>query len=370
MTENNDNEYYGHVKIPLKRVHVELTNVCGFNCTFCPKQHMERPNGFMDTGLAKEIITELGKNKICEKVTFHVMGEPTLHPDFFEILEHAQNENVNIGLTTNGGTLGKSVGERLLDFDLYQVDVSLQTPDAESFDLRKAGKLTFDNYLKGILNFYESYHARKNRDTIFKFRFLNTRFRLKEMEEKVGPIRVMSSARELHDTFRYWAGKIYEINNVDEKDRIHAFKKIDKLKSFKWNVVEIYPNLFFETYILEDWGNAFTDKKIMDAWAGYCFGMRDHFSVLYNGDVTLCCIDYNGKTGVGNLNDHSLKEILSSEELREIIDGFKRYKVVHPYCKYCLGSKSILSWMTKPILAVTALKALKPIFYKQIKLFR
>jgi MoaA/NifB/PqqE/SkfB family radical SAM enzyme len=314
---------YGHIEIPLKRVHIELTNICDFNCVFCPKSEMARPFGYMETDLAKRIITEVGKDGIGEKVTFHVMGEPTLHRDFFEILDHARRENVKVGLTTNGAGLGGEKGIRLLDYDLHQVDVSLQTPDEKSFELRKSGVLSFEDYLKGIMDFFSLYSA-KGRDTTFKFRFLNTRFRKRGMEKKTGPLNVMSSTDELRLTFRQWGGKIYDALGVD---------------------------------------------GIYNAWAGYCFGMRDHFSVLYNGDVILCCIDFNGHTTLGNLHTTSLKEILSSDELGRIINGFKKFRPVHPYCRRCLGSKSVSSWLFKPLASVMALKVLRPFFYKKIRVF-
>ncbi|HAK89461.1 MAG: radical SAM protein [Nitrospirae bacterium GWC2_46_6] len=359
---------FGHIEIPLQRVHMELTNVCDFNCVFCPKSEMKRKYGYMDTVMAKKIIDELRENNICEKVTLHVMGEPTLHPDFFEILSHAQDKGLKVGLTTNGGGLGGKTGKRLLDYDLHQVDISLQTPDERSFVLRKAGKLTFEEYLNGILQFFSSYHER-HKETIFKFRFLNTRFRKKNMEKRIGPIKVISSAGELRDTFRYWAGRIYDMLGVERDKRDEAMKRIEKLVSYKWNVVEIYPNVFFETYMLEDWGHAFDDESVRDAWAGYCFGMRDHFAVLHNGDVALCCVDFDGRTKIGNLHESSLKEVLSSDEVGRIVEGFKRFKPVHPYCKRCLGSKSRTSWILKPIVSVLALKTLKPFFYSKTKLY-
>ncbi|UCF87070.1 MAG: SPASM domain-containing protein, partial [Nitrospiraceae bacterium] len=301
--------------------------------------------------------------------TFHVMGEPTMHHDFFQILEHAQSEKVNVGLTTNGSGLGGTTGKRLLDYDLYQIDVSLQTPDDESFLLRKAGALSFEDYLNGILDFFSSYSAR-GRETIFKFRFLNTRFRRKGMEDKKGPVRIISSTKELRSAFRYLAGQIYDIIGVNNNVREKAMRRIDQLVSYKWNVVEIYPHVFFETYILDDWGHAFDDEKIHNAWAGYCFGMRDHFGILYNGDVVLCCMDINGCTALGNLHNTSFKEVLSSDYLGEIIDGFKRFRVLHPHCKRCLGSTTIPSWLFKPPLSIMTLKVLKPFFYKHTSLIR
>ncbi len=358
---------FGHIVIPLQRVHIELTNVCDFNCVFCPKAEMKRPYGSMETGLAKRIITELGANGICEKITFHVMGEPTLHKEFFAILDHAVREGVKVGLTTNGGGLGGEVGRRLLDYELHQVDISLQTPDARSFTLRKAGGRTFEGYLEGILGFFAAYHAR-HESTVFKLRFLNTRFRKKGMEKRIGPVRVISSTGELRDTFRLWASRIYDILKVDPAKREEALRNIDDLVSYKWNVVEVYPNIFFETYVLDDWGHAFGDENIRDAWAGYCFGMRDHFSILHNGDVILCCMDFDGQTKVGNLREASLKEILSSDELGRVVEGFRKFRVVHPYCKRCLGSRTFASWLVKPVASVVGLKLLKPFFYKRTRL--
>ena len=319
----------------------------------------------METDLAKRTISELWEKGVCEKITFHVMGEPTLHRDFFEILQHARNENVKIGLTTNGASLGREIGRRLIDFDLHQLDISLQTPDEQSYCLRQAGALSFDNYLSGILNFFSSY-KKHHPNTIFKFRFLNTRFLGKDMKNQIGSSQAIYSTRELRKTFRYWADQIYDILGIETPERLRAMRKINKLVSYKWNVVEIFPRVFFETYVLINWGNAFGIENIRDAWAGTCFGMRDHFGILYNGDVILCCIDFDGNTTLGNLHDASLEEILSSDTLENIVDGFKRYRLVHPYCKICLGSTSFLSWLFKPVTSIIGLHVLKPFFYKHI----
>ncbi len=360
---------FGHIEIPLKRVHIELTNVCDFNCIFCPKSEMKRPFGYMKTKLAKNIITDLKTHGICEKITFHVMGEPTLHKDFFDILDHAAGEKMKVGLTTNGAGLGGETGRRLLDYELHQLDISLQTPDARSFAYRKAGSRTFESYLEGILEFFHAYHER-HKDTVFKFRFLNTRFRKKSMEQRTGPVRVISSTEELRKTFEFWAGRIYDLLGVAPEERSSAMKAIKSLVAYKWNVVEVYPDIFFETYVLDDWGHAFGDEKVRDAWAGYCFGMRDHFGILYNGDVVLCCMDFDGNTKVGNLNEASLEEILSSDRLGKIMEGFKHYKLEHPYCKRCLGSRGFTSWLVKPVAGVVGLKVLKPFFYKRTNLFK
>ncbi len=155
---------------------------------------------------------------------------------------------------------------------------------------------------------------------------------------------------------------------VDSGARAEAYKRIGKLSALGWNVVEVYPGVYFETYVLDDWGHAFESDSIREAWAGYCYGMRDHFSILYSGAVTLCCVDYEGKTAVGNLNDSTLLEIMSSDVVGEIMKGFKRYRLVHPYCRRCLGSRSFAGWLVRPALSVLVFKTLKPLFYRRTRL--
>ncbi len=359
---------FGHVRIPFKRIHIELTNICEFNCVFCPKPFMSRRYGYMDTELAKATVSAVGRHGLAEKITFHVMGEPTLHPDFFDILEHAAAEGVPVGLTTNGAGLSGEIGRRLLDYPLHQIDVSLQTPDEKSFALRRAGKLGYQDYIDGVFNFFVAYRAR-HEDAIFKLRFLNTTIPLKSLEKKMGPVRVISSKGELRDVFSTWTERVYKALDLPPQALDEALARIARLGSLKWNVVEVLPNVFFETYLLADWGNAFYDGKIRPAWAGYCFGMRDHFAVLHSGDVVLCCIDFDGRTAVGNLHQSSLAEVLSSDRLGEIMKGFRRFKPVHPYCKICLGGKNLVSWLTKPAATLIGLYALKPYFYRRVRLY-
>ncbi len=360
---------FGHVRVPFKRIHIELTNICDFDCVFCPKSLMQRKYGHMDPNLAKRALDEIKEHGLAEKVTFHVMGEPTLYKHFWDVMDHARDIGMPVGLTTNAGGLGGPVGERLLDYDLYQLDASLQTPDEASFTLRKAGKLEFQDYLDGILGFFTRYRP-LHPDTIFKFRFLNTIFPPKSLEKRHGPIRVMSSSRELRETFGFWIAKLYDMLGMDQASRDQAVKRLKSLKAWKWNVVEVLPKTFFETYILADWGHAFDkDVRVRDAWAGDCFGMRDHFAVLWNGDVVLCCIDFDGNTAVANLEGSSLEAILSSDDMGTIMRGFKRMRPTVPYCRRCLGSTSFFSWLTKPVVHVAGLKLLKPYFYKTTKLF-
>ncbi len=358
---------FGHIDIPLKRIHLELTNICNMNCAFCPKSVMRRPFGFMNLDLAKRLISEIAANHLCDKITFHVMGEPTLHPSFFEILEHAAKEKQKVGLTTNGATLGGDIGKKLIDYELHQVDVSLQTPDEISFALRRAGSLTFKQYLDNIMAFFLKYNTRYPK-SVFKFRIMNTIHKETNMDNQIDKISVVNSTPKLRDIVKSYTIMIYKLCDVPITNTRIFERKVNSLVNYKWNVIEVMPNVFLETYLLSGWGNAY-EKDITLSKYGYCYGMQDHFGILYNGDVVLCCMDYDGRTAFGNITNESLETVLLSAQLKKIVDGFKRYRLVHPYCQRCQGSHSAFSGILKPIASVLALKVFKPFFYKHTKLF-
>jgi hypothetical protein len=135
-----------------QRIHLELTNKCNFSCVFCPDCVMTRERGFMEEDLARSALDQIADLDIAEKVTFHVMGEPLLHPRFFEILDHAASRKLAVGLTTNGALLTPSVIQRLAERDLYQIDISLQTPDSESFLATRGTRVDFDKYVDRLLD--------------------------------------------------------------------------------------------------------------------------------------------------------------------------------------------------------------------------
>lgn len=48
-------------------------------------------------------------------------------------------------------------------------------------------------------------------------------------------------------------------------------------------------------------------------------------SILWNGDVTLCCYDYNGSNVIGNIGNNSMEEIWHSVKIEQIRDTFKNH---------------------------------------------
>ncbi len=355
------------VQFPLQRIHIELTNVCNFDCTFCPKQEMTRKYEYMDYERVCAIIDQVAEYNLAEKITFHVMGEPFMHPKFFDILDHAAQLGVKTGITTNGTYLNEEIASRLEKVTVSQLNISLQTPDEESFKTRKARRMEFEGYKEQILEFIQAVNRHETPPKI-KVHFLNTKFQSEVPGEdwSLGTMNVINSTNELRKTFGYWAKEIHRVSPpLPAEEVAEVENRIAKLSTFKWNVVKVTPNIFFETYILDTWGNAFIGDNVVTTKVGYCSALTDHFAILCNGDMTYCCKDYDGNTKAGNVFEQPIVDILNNGPIVEAIEGFMKNKVVHPYCQKCLGGSTKLKSFGNAMGSIIIWKYLKNFFYKK-----
>lgn len=100
----------------------------------------------MDTNLAKRILLQL-KMAGVESVTWTGGGEPTLHPDFDEIVSYAAQQGLKQGLYTHGGHIGLDRADLLVRCMTF-VYVSLDECNAGAYKAHKGGK--FETVIENI----------------------------------------------------------------------------------------------------------------------------------------------------------------------------------------------------------------------------
>jgi MoaA/NifB/PqqE/SkfB family radical SAM enzyme len=145
----------------IKFVFIELTNHCNFNCTFCPNAVMTRKRQFMDTDLAIRLLDEIAsKNLASEPIQLHLMGEPLLHPQIFEILEFIRKKNLPVRLFTNGALLNEKNRERIYAGDIKELVIGIQTQSDETYRNHRRGKPDFQTYMKNIQDTVEAKFAK------------------------------------------------------------------------------------------------------------------------------------------------------------------------------------------------------------------
>jgi sulfatase maturation enzyme AslB (radical SAM superfamily) len=345
-------EYIGSLKLPVNRLHIELTNACNFSCEFCPDSKMKRQRGIMPLELAKSILDDVSKLRIAGTVHFHVMGEPTLHPQLVDIVEYAGCRGVDTCLTTNGSRLDEKLLNELLRAGIGHVIISLQTPDERTFSLRGAKDLTFSDYAEKITMVANTFMQRSERSHM-TISFLSSP--LRRLIIPIFPeISIADTSADLKRYLNAWAERILVKSPLVVR-YADVLKQIRKSGSFRENKIIITDRLFFKTRVLGDWSIHF-DKKNVDAHFGYCPGLQENFGILWNGDYTFCCTDYDGKTSTHNYSETSISEYLTGEVVQEVVRGFKKFRVVHPYCRQCLGDRNVLNALVKQIGSIVYFK--------------
>ncbi len=328
------------ITLPIDRIHLEITNKCNFDCAFCPDHKMTRERGSLTYDQAAVLLDEIATHGLASEVRLHLMGEPFLNPHLFEILAHGAGLGLHLSLTTNASLLVPRTIEKLVTSHLGELVVSLQTPSAASFAMRYAPpKLTYEAFRKKVLDLVETaFHH----DFPFpiNLNFLNTTQRgfIGRFRE---PIQSLSGDRETREALVLWARDIYQLL---DKPVGSVLAGLERASVSRWQTFEVYPNLRFEVRPLFDWGNAWTPPgEVRPATWGTCNAVQGQLGILYNGDVVLCCADYDGQTTVGNALEKGLREVLAQPRVWEIVEGFRRNRVTHPRCQQCLGGETRVS---------------------------
>jgi [mycofactocin precursor peptide]-tyrosine decarboxylase / 3-amino-5-[(4-hydroxyphenyl)methyl]-4,4-dimethylpyrrolidin-2-one synthase len=116
----------------------ELTYACNLSCVHCLSSSGRRDPRELSTGQAKAVIDELQRMQV-----FYVNiggGEPTVRPDFWELVDYATAHDVGVKFSTNGLKISPAVAARLAGSDYVDVQISLDGATADVNDaVRGAG---------------------------------------------------------------------------------------------------------------------------------------------------------------------------------------------------------------------------------------
>ena len=110
----------------------ELTYGCNLACIHCLSSSGRRDPRELSTVECKTVIDELQKLQV-----FYVNiggGEPTIRPDFFELIEYCVDHGVGVKFSTNGSQIDAAAAERLSGNDYIDIQISLDGANRETND--------------------------------------------------------------------------------------------------------------------------------------------------------------------------------------------------------------------------------------------
>ena len=151
---------------------IEPTDFCNLTCPMCHPQQGFRPNlhgdllkGYMDMALYRKIIDGIGRGRATfDHLIFQWLGDPSLHPGLFEMLdyalEHVHDRFEYFRIDTNAILLTPERIEQLMQAYLRHPEkpvlivFSLDSISAETYK-RVKGRDCFDVVMENVHHFLE-----------------------------------------------------------------------------------------------------------------------------------------------------------------------------------------------------------------------
>lgn len=278
------------------RAYIEITNVCGLACSFCPPK--ESPTQTMSIDFFETVLEELKPH--TNEIALHVMGDPMVLSNLNEYLDRAEDHGFKVMITTSGFYLDQPRLRMLFHPSIKQVNISLN-----SFNKNSVSR-TFDEYMQDVLALCD---AKLMADEEF---FLN--LRLWNLDEALS-----------EHSFNARLFNLLETHFHLEKESIAGMMNGKRQSIRLASKILLHFDRYFE------WPSLM-NEVIGD---GYCHGLSKQIAVLADGRVVPCCLDGDGIIELGNLHETNLGKILSTKRSEEILNGFKRGLAVEELCQKC-----------------------------------
>lgn len=272
------------------RLAIEVTNSCNLRCRLCPTwQNMKRERGFMALEKFKIIIDD--NQDILKRLDMIFAGEPLLNKDVFRMIKYAEDRSVRVLLSTNTTLFSDEKIEELFDSRLSYLVVCLDGATKETHEQYRRGS-DFNQVVNNIEKICRFKKEKKLSRPYLVLQFLVMKQNENEIEK------IIKLAKDLGvDKLSL---KTLSLGSFVELDR--------KIELAKENLPldDNYSRFTFKSGLLKE-----KSKPRLCAWLKQAV-------VLWNGDVSMCCYDFNGDLAVGNIfTGGGLKKILKSKKYRQ-----------------------------------------------------
>ena len=277
------------------KVHIEISNVCNLQCSFCPE--VIRAKKLIDLDLFESIVAQVAP--LTEQVAFHLMGDPLVHPKLAQLVDICARYRAPIFFVTNGVLMTPKNHAILLKPGFRQICFSLHSFN-DNFPGRDPSA-----YLDAIFAFTED--ALNLRPELY----LN--YRLWNLADVRGSSEAnLILLRRISERF---GGEVITSSDVRRK------------KSFR---VKGRLYLHFDTEFT--WPDL--NLPVLGV-AGTCYGLKSHFGILADGTVVPCCLDKEGSIALGNVREAPVTDILNGARAKAMLAGFRQRKLVEDLCQRC-----------------------------------
>ena len=277
---------------------IGVTNLCNANCIMCPHNRLKKM-GVMEMDLYKKIIGNAARLGIKE-VTLSFFGEPLLDRTLIEKIKYARAKGLRTSFYSNASLLTGKWAKNLIESGLESITISFDGYSKEVYEkIRK--NLKFETVKKNVLG------------------LINLKKRMNSSNPKINLalVELEENKKEIKNFYREWKDKVDGVNIINMRNWANDIEKKGTKES-----------LHFKTKIRRTPCALIWKRMVID----------------WNGEVVLCCDDWNHSTVLGNLKKQSIEEVWKGEKLEEIKRFHKKREFYNvPICSKC--NKKSIWWL-------------------------
>jgi radical SAM protein with 4Fe4S-binding SPASM domain len=271
-------------------LHIQTQSFCNGRCSMCPYPTVSRKlaQGQMEWALFQKIADEAAVEPQLASFLFELHNEPLLDKRTFDCIKYIKsiNPKKSCSIVTNGELLDRFSLDEIIDSNLDLLIVSLNAHSQEVYERINIG-LDYERVMKNIARLLSNQTTRRKLGLSF--------------------VATEQNAHELPEAIGYWR---------KQGVRIRVIAEIAN----RAGTLESYENLRLKTgyrrtpILSRLWRRLMTNLSRVTG----CHLPFTQMNVLFNGDVIICCHDWNRATVVGNVKTSSLREVWNSPRMNEV----------------------------------------------------
>jgi len=264
---------------------IELTSVCNHKCKFCGHSSMSREKRHMKMSDFKKLVTILRKNKI-RIVRLFSMGESSIHPNFLDALSLLKSNGFFVYIASNMTGITPDITDWIVN--------NFEREDLVVLDIDSVNRETYID-IKGV-------------DT-FDLAMTNIDYFIGQYFKNGALFECMAKML------------LYHVNDTEEEKQAFL-DKYERETEMNYSAQIFYPNNWAGKF--ESYGSTGHEAD------SSCTRLTRDIVVLNNGDVVLCCLDYDADVVLGNVFLNSICEIYNSPTI-----NYYRKKFPVGMCRDC-----------------------------------
>ena len=286
-----------------RSVKIELTARCNFNCSFCATGYKLRDKRDMDWDFYVKLLKEL-KTAGVEELGMFYLGESFLLPWLPDAIKAAKDEGFDyVFLTTNGSLASPDKVKACMEAGLDSLKFSLNYADEEQFKsiALVKGRL-FQDLVTNVKAAHEVREAGKHECGLYGsyIRYDGDQgVRMKAMVDELEPY--------LDEVYALPLYSQADLVSVDEKER-------------GWDIRGGNP------------GRADAMRSAMPCWS-----LFTEARVTYEGHLSACCFDHDGRFRMGDLNEIPFMQAWTSPEFQALRQAHLNGDVSETVCQDCVS---------------------------------